>query len=100
MTSTKFATELKANGFCIAGNRIVADDCPGVVWKPVMKGGHIDRASTLRKIIRERSPGLRLGFPRPGRTARAGAMMVRRRLEIMACAVAAINCDLYQLTKT
>jgi hypothetical protein len=54
MTSTKFATELKANGFCIAGNRIVADDCPGVVWKPVMRGGHIDRASTLRKIIRER----------------------------------------------
>jgi hypothetical protein len=48
MTSTKFATELNAVGFCIAGNRIVAVDCPGIAWKPVMKGGHIDRASTPR----------------------------------------------------
>jgi hypothetical protein len=53
MTSTKFATELKAAGFRIAGNRIVSDDCPGIAWKPVMRGGHIDRASTLRKVIRE-----------------------------------------------
>jgi hypothetical protein len=48
MTSTKFATELKATGFCIVGNRIVAVDCPSIAWKPVMKGGHIDRAGALR----------------------------------------------------
>jgi hypothetical protein len=54
MTSTKFATELKAAGFRIVGNRILSDDCPGIAWKPVMRGGHIDRASTLRKVIRER----------------------------------------------
>jgi hypothetical protein len=34
--------------------RIVSDDCPGVTWKPVMTRGQIDRARTLRKVIRER----------------------------------------------
>jgi hypothetical protein len=38
----------------MVGNRIVSDDCPGIAWKPVMTRGRIDRASTVREVIRER----------------------------------------------
>jgi hypothetical protein len=54
MTATQFATELKVCGLRMVRNRIVSDDCPGITWKPVMAGGQIDRASTLREVIRER----------------------------------------------
>jgi hypothetical protein len=54
MTATEFATELKARDLRLFRNRIVSDDCPGVTWKPVVIGGQIDRARTLRKVIRER----------------------------------------------
>jgi hypothetical protein len=54
MTSTQFATELKVCGLRMVGNQIVSDDCPGIAWKPVMARGQIDRASTLREVIRER----------------------------------------------
>jgi hypothetical protein len=54
MTATQFATELKVTGLRMVGNRIVSDDCPGIAWKPVMTRGQIDRASTLREVIRER----------------------------------------------
>jgi hypothetical protein len=54
MTATEFATELKAYDLRIVRDRIVADDFPGVTWKPVVTGGQIDRARTLRKVIRER----------------------------------------------
>jgi hypothetical protein len=54
MTATQFATELKACDLRLFRNRIVSDDCPGVTWKPVVTGGQIDRARTLRKVIRER----------------------------------------------
>jgi hypothetical protein len=54
MTATEFTTELKACDLRIVRNRIVSDDCPGVTWRPVMAGGQIDRARTLRKVIRER----------------------------------------------
>jgi hypothetical protein len=43
-----------ASDFRMVRNRIVSEDCPGVTWKPVMMGGQIDRARTLRKVIRER----------------------------------------------
>jgi hypothetical protein len=52
MTATQFTTELMACDFRMVRNRIVSEDCPGV--KPVMLGGQIDRARTLRKVIRER----------------------------------------------
>jgi hypothetical protein len=35
------------------GSQIVSDDCPGIAWKPVKTRGQIDRASTLREVIRE-----------------------------------------------
>jgi hypothetical protein len=54
MTPTQFATELKVSGLRMVGNRIVSDDCPGIAWKPVKTLGQIDRASTLREVIRER----------------------------------------------
>jgi hypothetical protein len=54
MTATQFATELKLCGLRMIGNQIVSDDCPGIAWKPVMTRGRIDRASTLREVIRER----------------------------------------------
>ena len=54
MTATQFATELKVCGLRMAGSRIVSDDCPGIAWKPVKTRGQIDRASTLREVIRER----------------------------------------------
>jgi hypothetical protein len=54
MTATQFATELKVSGLRMVGNRIVSDDCPGIAWKPVLTRGQIDRASTLREVIRER----------------------------------------------
>jgi hypothetical protein len=54
VTATQFATELMACDFRMVRNRIVSEDCPGVTWKPVMMGGQIDRARTLRKVIRER----------------------------------------------
>jgi hypothetical protein len=54
MTATQFATELKVCGVRMVGNRIVSDDCPGIAWKPMMTRGQIDRASTLREVIRER----------------------------------------------
>jgi hypothetical protein len=54
MTSAQFATELKVCGLRMVGNQIVSDDCPGIAWKPVMARGQIDRASTLREVIRER----------------------------------------------
>jgi hypothetical protein len=54
MTATQFATELKVSGLRMVGNQIVSDDCPGIVWKPVTKRGQIDRASTLREVIRGR----------------------------------------------
>jgi hypothetical protein len=54
MTATEFATELKAHDLRMVRNRIVADDFPGVTWKPVVTGGQIDRARTLRKVVRER----------------------------------------------
>jgi hypothetical protein len=54
MTATQFATELKVSGLRMVGNRIVSDDCPGIAWKPVMTRGQIDRASTLREVIRKR----------------------------------------------
>jgi hypothetical protein len=54
MTATQFATELKVSGLRMVGKRILSDDCPGVAWKPVMTRGQIDRASTLREVIRER----------------------------------------------
>ena len=54
MTATQFATELKVSDLRVAGNQIVSDDCPGVAWKPVMTRGQIDRAGTLREVIRER----------------------------------------------
>jgi hypothetical protein len=38
----------------MVGNQIVSDDCPGIAWKPVQKRGQIDRASTLREVIKER----------------------------------------------
>jgi hypothetical protein len=54
MTATEFATELKACDLRLVRNRIVSDDCPGVASKPVVTGGQIDPARTLRKVIRER----------------------------------------------
>jgi hypothetical protein len=54
MTATQFATELKVCGLRMVGNQIVSDDCPGIAWKPVKTRGQIDRASTLRAVIRER----------------------------------------------
>jgi hypothetical protein len=54
MTATKFATELKASDLRMVRNRIISNDCPGVTWKPVITGGQIDWARTLRKVIRER----------------------------------------------
>jgi hypothetical protein len=54
MTATQFATELKVSGLRMVRNRIVPDDCPGMVWKPVTTRGRIDRVSTLREVIRER----------------------------------------------
>jgi hypothetical protein len=54
MTSTKFATELKVRGLRMVGNQIFSDDCPGIAWKPVRIRGQIDRASTLREVIRGR----------------------------------------------
>jgi hypothetical protein len=54
MTATQFATELKVSGLRMVGNRSVSDDCPGIAWKPVMTRGQIDRASTLREVIRKR----------------------------------------------
>jgi hypothetical protein len=54
MNATQFATELKVCGLRMIGNRIVSDDCPGMAWRPVMARGQIDRASTLREVIRER----------------------------------------------
>jgi hypothetical protein len=54
MTATQFATELKVSGLRMVGTRILSDDCPGIAWKPVMTRGQIDRASTLREVIRER----------------------------------------------
>jgi hypothetical protein len=54
MTAVQFATELKACDLRMVRNRIVSDECPGVAWKPVMTAGQIDRARTLRKVIRER----------------------------------------------
>jgi hypothetical protein len=54
MTATQFATELKLSGFRMIGSQIVSDDCPGIAWKPVQKRGQIDRACTLREVIRER----------------------------------------------
>jgi hypothetical protein len=53
MTATQFATELKICGLRMVGNQIVSDDCPGIAWKPVKTRGQIDRASTLREVIRE-----------------------------------------------
>jgi hypothetical protein len=52
MTAIQF--ELKMCGLRMVRNRIVSDDCPGIAWKPVMAGGQIDRASTLREVIRAR----------------------------------------------
>jgi hypothetical protein len=52
MTAIQF--ELKMCGLRMVRNRIVSDDCPGIAWKPVMAGDQIDRASTLREVIRER----------------------------------------------
>jgi hypothetical protein len=54
MTATQFATELKVSGFRMVGNQIISDDCPGIAWKPVETRGQIDRAGTLREVIRER----------------------------------------------
>jgi hypothetical protein len=54
MTATQFATELRLSGLRIVRNRIVSDDCPGLAWKPVMTRGQINRAGTLREVIRER----------------------------------------------
>jgi hypothetical protein len=54
MTSTQFATELKVRGLRMVGDQILSDDCPGMAWKPVTKRGQIDRASTLREVIRGR----------------------------------------------
>jgi hypothetical protein len=54
MTASQFTTELKVSGLRIVGNRIVSDDCPGIAWKPVKTRGQINRASTLRVVIRER----------------------------------------------
>jgi hypothetical protein len=54
MTARQFATELKVCGLRMAGGQIVSDDCPGIAWKPVTKRGQIDRASTLREVIRGR----------------------------------------------
>jgi hypothetical protein len=54
MTARQFATELKVSGLQMVGNRIVSDDCPGMAWKPVTKRGQIDRASTLREVVRGR----------------------------------------------
>jgi hypothetical protein len=54
MTATEFTIELDACDFRMVRDRIVSDDCPGVAWKPVVTGGRIDRARTLRKVIRER----------------------------------------------
>jgi hypothetical protein len=54
MTGAAFAAELKARGFKMKGNRIVSEECPGISWKPVMTRGRIDRARTLRKVVRER----------------------------------------------
>jgi hypothetical protein len=54
MTATQFATELKVCGLRMVGNQIISDDCPGLAWKPVTKRGQIDRAGTLRAVIRER----------------------------------------------
>jgi hypothetical protein len=54
MTATQFATELRVCGLRMVGDRIVSDDCPGMAWKPVMARGQIDRAGTLRAVIRER----------------------------------------------
>jgi site-specific recombinase len=54
MTAAEFAAELEAHGFRIVGNRIVDAELSGISWKPVMIRGHIDRAMTLTKILRER----------------------------------------------
>jgi hypothetical protein len=54
MTAAQFATELKVCGLRMVSNRIVSDDCPGIARKPVKTRGQIDRASTLREVIRER----------------------------------------------
>jgi hypothetical protein len=54
MTATQFATELKICGLRMVGSLIVSDDCPGIAWKPVKTRGQIDRAGTLREVIRER----------------------------------------------
>jgi hypothetical protein len=54
MTANQFAIELKVSGLRVAGNQIVSDDCPGLAWKPIMTRGQIDRASTLREVVRER----------------------------------------------
>jgi hypothetical protein len=65
MTATQFATELKVSDLRMVGNRIASDDCPGMTWKPEMTRGQIDRASTLREVIRERREVI-------GRQARIG----------------------------
>jgi hypothetical protein len=54
MTATQFATELKVCGLRMVDNQILSDDCPGLAWKPVKTRGQIDRASTLREVIRGR----------------------------------------------
>jgi hypothetical protein len=54
IATTQFTTELKACDFRMVRNRIVSEDCLGITWKPVMTGGQIDRARTLRKVVRER----------------------------------------------
>jgi hypothetical protein len=54
MTAAEFATELEMSGLRMVGDQIVSDDCPGMAWQPVMTRGKIDRAGTLREVIRER----------------------------------------------
>jgi hypothetical protein len=54
MTARQFATALRVSGLRMVGDQIVSDDCPGIAWKPVQKRGQIDRASTLREVIKER----------------------------------------------
>jgi hypothetical protein len=54
MTAIQFATELRVSGFRLVGDQIISDDCPGIAWKPVKTSGQIDRASTLREVIRQR----------------------------------------------
>jgi hypothetical protein len=54
MTAAEFAAELEAHGFRIVENRIADAELSGISWKPVMIRGHIDRALTLTKILRER----------------------------------------------